>query len=133
MRNIDAIGILECMATDMIGAITNLSKRSPMYDVIKQRLEAINMAQDTLRVAMSTSLNQKLTLADLRKMETERVWVQFRDVGMYALVAYHSDPDGDDGDDVYLTNNLGGRSTYDEIIGEGGVIFRKRLDSEVST
>lgn len=69
--------------------------------------------------------NNVLTFAELRGMEQERVWVQYPDLGMYAMVAYHSDPDGDDGDDVYLTNNLGGRSTYEEIISEGGEIYRR--------
>lgn len=49
MRNKDAIGVLECMAIDMTGCMAGLSKRSPMCDVIKQRLEAINVAQDALR------------------------------------------------------------------------------------
>ena len=79
----------------------------------------------TDKLRRSTPQNAPLTLEELRGMEQERVWVQYRDLGMYALVAYHADPDGDDGDDVYLTNNLGGRSTYEEIISEGGVVYRR--------
>ena len=78
-----------------------------------------------LRAQLAVQSNDPLTLEELRGMEQERVWVQFRGIGMYALVAYHSDPDGDDGDDVYLTNNLGGRNTYEEIINDGGEAYRR--------
>lgn len=49
MTDKDAIGVLECMSIDMTGCIADLSKRSPMFDVIEQRLEAINVAQAVLR------------------------------------------------------------------------------------
>lgn len=71
-------------------------------------------------------LNEPLTMEQLRKMTDKRVWTQFHGLGMYGLVAYHSDPDGDDGDDVYITNNLGGRSTYEEILRQGGEIFPRK-------
>lgn len=67
--------------------------------------------------------NKPLTLDELRQMDGERVWAQFRGLGMYGLVAYHSDPDGDDGDDIYITNNLGGRSTFEEILSQGGTVY----------
>lgn len=71
----------------------------------------------------ATTENKPLTLDELRKMDGERVWTKFRGLGMYGLVAYHSDPDGDDGDDVYITNNLGGRSTYEEVLNQGGTVY----------
>lgn len=65
-------------------------------------------------------------------MDGERVWAQFRGLGMYGLVAYHSDPDGDDGDDIYITNNLGGRSTYEEILDQGGDIYPHKPEGSES-
>jgi len=64
-----------------------------------------------------------LTLEQLRGMNDERVWVQFVSIGMYGIVAYHADPDGDDGDNVYITDNLGGRNTFEEILNQGGTIY----------
>ena len=49
MTKKEAISVLECMAIDMTGGIADMSKRSPMYDVIKQRLDAIDVAQTALR------------------------------------------------------------------------------------
>lgn len=76
--------------------------------------------------------NEPLTLEQLRKMNDERVWTQFHRLGMYGLVAYHSDPDGDDGDDVYITNNLGGRSTYEEILSQGGTVYARKPEGSDS-
>ena len=69
--------------------------------------------------------NEPLTLEELRKINEERVWIQFRGLGMYGLVAYRSDPDGDDGDNVYITNNLGGRDTFEEILDQGGTVYAR--------
>lgn len=74
--------------------------------------------------------NKPLTVDELRRMGGERVWTQFRGLGMYGLVAYHSDPDGDDGDDVYITNNLGGRSTFEEILSQGGTVYARKPEQE---
>ena len=73
-------------------------------------------------------LNEPLTMDQLKRMADKRVWVQFFRIGMYGLVAYHSDPDGDDGDDVYITNNLGGRDTFEKIISQGGEIYARKPD-----
>ena len=71
--------------------------------------------------------NKPLTLDELRKMNDERVWVQFPSIGMYGLVAYHSDPDDDrDGDNVYITNNFGGRNTIDEILKQHGTVYARK-------
>ncbi len=75
--------------------------------------------------------NTPLTLDELRWMDGEPVWVQFRELGMYALIAYHADPDGDDGDDVYVvTNNLGGRSPVNEVFAQGGDLYRRKPKRE---
>lgn len=49
MSNIEAINVLECMAIDMTGALAALHEDNPLADVLMQRLEAINMAQDAMR------------------------------------------------------------------------------------
>jgi restriction alleviation protein, Lar family len=68
--------------------------------------------------------NPTLTLDELKQMNEKRVWTQFYGIGMYGLVAYRSDPD--DGDDVYITNNLGGRDTYEAILGQGGAVYARK-------
>ena len=40
--------ILECMATDMIGAMAGMRETMPMLDVLRQRVNAINIALTTL-------------------------------------------------------------------------------------
>lgn len=47
--NLQAISILECMAIDMTDALQDLPESNPMYDVLVQRIEAINYAQKVLR------------------------------------------------------------------------------------
>ncbi|MGI6155714.1 MAG: Lar family restriction alleviation protein [Enterococcus lemanii] len=74
--------------------------------------------------------NKPLTRENLHSMNNQRVWVQFRGFGMYGLVAYHADPDGDDGDEVYITNNLGGRSTFEEVLAQGGTVYRSKPEDE---
>ena len=44
-----AICILEIMATDMVGALAELKASDPMYDVLAQRVAAIDLAQEALR------------------------------------------------------------------------------------
>ncbi len=44
-----AISVLECMAVDLTGCMGGLSKKDPLEDVCRQRLEAINTAQSALR------------------------------------------------------------------------------------
>lgn len=48
MTNDRAYNILETMAVDMTGALVDMTTKDPMWDVLKQRLEAINEAQDAL-------------------------------------------------------------------------------------
>ena len=49
MTNKEAITVLECMAIDCMAAWTGLTETNPMYDVLNQRIEAIDMAQEALR------------------------------------------------------------------------------------
>ena len=44
-----AIKVLECMAIDLTGGLAGLSKTDPMADILEQRIEAINCAQEALR------------------------------------------------------------------------------------
>ena len=48
MTNEEAYYILELMAIDMTGAMAGLSKNNPMFDVLSQRIEAIDRAQEAL-------------------------------------------------------------------------------------
>ena len=41
--------ILECMATDIIGAMAGMRETMPMLDVLRQRVDAINIALTALR------------------------------------------------------------------------------------
>ena len=57
-----------------------------------------------------TPPNEPLTLEQLRKMDGEPVYIIIDDVEplkMWVLIEA-------DGEDIYLTNNLGGRSYYEE-------------------
>lgn len=47
-----AICILEIMATDMVGALGELKVSDPMYDVLAQRVAAIDEAQRALKKQM---------------------------------------------------------------------------------
>lgn len=48
MTNKEAIHVLEIMAIDLTGAMAGLSKNNPMFDVLSQRIEAIDRAQEAL-------------------------------------------------------------------------------------
>lgn len=75
MTNQQAIAILECMAVDMTGAWGEMNECNPMVDVIRQRLDAINMAQDALRAQQELENPEPLTLDELREMGGEPVWI----------------------------------------------------------
>ena len=84
---------------------------------------------------MITEDNGPLTEDKLRLMNEERVYVQYADFGIYALVAFHrrgeENYDKDDGEAVWLTNNLGGRSCFEEVTADGGKVYRvKPADSK---
>lgn len=49
MKREEAKIILECMATDMIGAMAGMLETMPALDVLRQRVNAINIALTTLR------------------------------------------------------------------------------------
>lgn len=66
-----------------------------------------------------------LTLAELKRKSGELVYVMFKDIAMKAFVAYHDGDDEFDGDFVWLTNNLGGRNTYEDVIEMGGIIYNR--------
>lgn len=48
MKREEAKIILECMATDIIGAMTGMRETMPMLDVLRQRVDAINIALTAL-------------------------------------------------------------------------------------
>lgn len=49
MNNTEAIHVLDCMASDMYRGLKDLSNRNPLRDVLAQRIEAIERAQDAIR------------------------------------------------------------------------------------
>lgn len=73
MNNKEAELVLECMAVDMTGALCDT--KEPMRDVLKQRIEAINIAQKALRQNDAAS-GEPLTTEQLREMDGEPVWVE---------------------------------------------------------
>jgi|GEM_PF-598282 len=77
---------------------------------------------DTVRRAQPA--NEPLTLEQLRKMDNERVFVVLDDdVCIPALVAYNTENCSNEDDIVYLTNNLGGRSTYEDMLEMGAKFY----------
>lgn len=73
MNNKEVELVLECMAVDMTGALCDT--KEPMRDVLKQRIEAINIAQKALRQNDAVS-GEPLTTEQLREMDGEPVWVE---------------------------------------------------------
>ena len=78
-----AIAVLECMAVDLTGALAESSKTNPMTDVLEQRLEAIDTAQEALReqphwISVEERLPEKstpvLAYKDGRIWYCERNW-----------------------------------------------------------
>lgn len=81
----------------------------------------IELEQET--VTNRNGLNEPLTLAELRKMDGEPVWVVYdEDAGMWALVEVLEES-------IFLTNNLGGRSEYAadvELEDDGITVYRQK-------
>lgn len=51
--------ILECMATDMIGAMAGMRETMPMLDVLRQRVDAINIALTALSTLQAENAKLK--------------------------------------------------------------------------
>lgn len=77
-------------------------------------------------------LNDPLTLEELREMDDADVWVAYPpDLSgdrliMHALVEYDNESEN-----VWLTNNLGGRSILDEVSEDGGIVYRRKPEEEI--
>lgn len=67
-----AICILELMAIDLTGTLGGLSETNPLCDVVKQRIEAIDAAQDALR-EKSGRENRKTNADRIRSMSDEEL------------------------------------------------------------
>lgn len=81
-----AISILENMAVDMVGALAGLRKKDPMCDVIKQRIEAVDIAQKALNPNYKSKRSEMLTISDLNDMNGQKVYLENEDGGFYGLV-----------------------------------------------
>lgn len=106
--------------------MTRVMPESKRSQATANLLEAISVAIATLRRAQPS--NEPLTLEQLRKMDNERIFVILNDdVCIPALVAFNTeDCSNEDEDDVvYLTNNLGGRSTYEKMLKMGANFYRR--------
>ena len=58
MTREEAIGVLECMAIDLVGAMADMRETNPMLDVVRQRVDAINIAQSALRPVSREQVEQ---------------------------------------------------------------------------
>lgn len=81
----------------------------------------------------ATDDNQPLTLEELREMDDVDVWIAYPPdldgdgLVIHALVEY----DIESGD-VWLTNNLGGRSTFNDVSDGGGIAYRRRPEASAN-
>lgn len=99
-------------------------------DRLEADIQTLVDAGEDLIIRRSSPENKPLTRKSLYSMNNERVWIQFIGLGMYGIVAYHADPDGDDEDNVYITNNLGGRDTFEDILSQGGTVYARKPEQE---
>ena len=89
-------------------------------------LAAYNNAIASLRGQQNAAKNEPLTLEELRKMDGQPVWVEFipdpsqEHLALWALVSV----DEEDGE-IFLLNNLGGSSAYEEIWAVVRAIYRR--------
>lgn len=89
--------------------------------------DACRMAVDAIRIQQED--NPPLTFDELRRMNEVDVWVAYpptlggEQLIMHALVEYD-----EESENVWLTNNLGGRSIYDDVIEDGAVVYRRKPD-----
>ena len=52
MTEQEAIEVLEIQAIDLTGLISGMRKENPLVDVVQQRLDAIDLAQQALKERM---------------------------------------------------------------------------------
>ena len=52
MTEQEAIEVLEIQAIDLTGLISGMRKENPLVDVVQQRLDAIDLAQQVLKERM---------------------------------------------------------------------------------
>lgn len=83
------------------------------------RCELMQQAADALEAQIIAPESKPLTLEQLRQMNGKPVWAQFPGFGTYGFVAYN-------GNNIFITNNRGGCSTFDEILSLGGTIYARK-------
>lgn len=107
-----------------------LDKETGAYS--KGRNAGIHIARSALHDETITPTivpppNDPLTLSELRGMDDADVWASYPSglseerLIMHALVEVVKENGV-----VWLTNNLGGRSTFDEVRDDGGLVYRRR-------
>ena len=68
MNTSRAICTLESMAIDMVGTLGGLDKASPIAPVLERQIEAINKAQDALRVVRDLATNENASHISIERM-----------------------------------------------------------------
>lgn len=75
----EAISILECMAIDMTGALQDIPQKSSIFDLVKQRIEAINKAQCALRAQQEENKSNAL-LAQYAAQKFRESMTDFKEI-----------------------------------------------------
>lgn len=88
MTDREAIGVMECMAIDLTGAIAGLSEKNPMEDVLKQRIVAINTAQ----VALQERIERETVCDWCQRFEDDPQYLVSRGNGQYDEVMFEYCP-----------------------------------------
>jgi len=72
MNNIEAIRVLECIATDITGALMDANMTSSKQTALMQKLDAIDLAQKVLR---DVSIQHWISVNDEYPLAYEQVFV----------------------------------------------------------
>ena len=59
MTTKEAMAVLEIQAIDLTGLISGMRKENPLYDVVQQRLDAIDLAQQALKERMERQKEER--------------------------------------------------------------------------
>ena len=126
MRPIDAVQVLK--------DINWHHKPTPVSEFESGFNQGLNQAMWIITHALTlTPPNEPLTLDELRQMDGEPVYIVFspdvdgEKLQFWALVAV------DEWGEVYLMNNLGGSSAYEEVWADVEAVYRRPPEGEEDT
>lgn len=119
MTREEAIKVLRTESVEIGGSATSVCR---FWEALDMAVKALEDVTDK-----DVGKNEPLTLAELRKMDGEPVWVVYdEDAGMWALVEVLEES-------IFLTNNLGGRSEYAadvELEDDGITVYRQKPEED---